>query len=318
MKPRPVLFLIIAFLLFPLIMTHPYYMHLTNLILIFSMNAIGLNLVTGYAGQLSLGHAGFFAIGAYSSALLSMRLGWPFPIALLSSAVIATLFGALLGIPSLRLRGPYLALATAGFSEIIRIIINNWESLTQGSRGIPEIPPPSFFGITISTEIAWYYLLIGLFLLSTLATYRILNSHFGRAFVALRDNEPAASAAGVNPFLYKVLAFAISAFLSGLAGSLYAHYRAYISPDTFTFAESVSFLSMVVVGGKGTLAGPLVGSAALTLVPDLLSFMRDFKMVFHGILLVLCMMFLPGGLVSLVGMLKQRGRRDLLPKEEPY
>jgi branched-chain amino acid transport system permease protein len=318
MKPLPVFFLVIALLLFPLFMTHPYYMHLTNLILIFAITATGLNLVTGYAGQLSLGHAAFFAIGAYSSALLSMKLGCPFPIALVASAVIATAFGALLGIPSLRLRGPYLALATAGFSEIIRIIINNWDSLTRGSRGIPEIPPPSFFGITFSSEIAWYYLLIGLFLICTLATYRILNSHIGRAFVALRDNEPAASAAGVDPFLNKVLAFAISAFLSGLAGSLYAHYRAYISPDTFTFAESVAFLSMIVVGGKGTLAGPLVGSAALTLVPDLLSFMRDFKMVFHGILLVLCMMFLPGGLVSLVGTLKQRGRRDLLAKEELY
>ena len=298
-----------ALLLFPLIMTHPYYMHLTNLILIFALTATGLNLVTGYAGQLSLGHAAFFAIGAYSSALVSMKLGWPFPLALVASAGVATLFGAVLGVPSLRLRGPYLALATAGFSEIIRIIINNWESLTQGSRGIAEIPAPSFLGAAISSEMAWYYLLIGLFLLCTLGINRILRSHLGRAFVAVRDNEPAASAAGVNPFGHKVLAFAISAFLSGLAGSLYAHYRAYISPDTFTFAESVAFLSMVVVGGKGTLAGPLVGAAALTLVPDFLSFMKDFKMVFHGILLVLCMMFLPGGLVSLVGMLR-RTRRD--------
>jgi ABC-type branched-subunit amino acid transport system permease subunit len=165
--------------------------------------------------------------------------------------------------------------------------------------------------MVISSEIAWYYFLIGLFLVCTLATYRIMRSHLGRAFIALRDNEPAASASGVNPFAYKVAAFAMSAFLSGLAGSLYSHYRAYISPDTFTFAESVAFLSMVVVGGKGTLAGPLVGSAGLTLVPDLLSFLKDFKMVFHGILLVLCMMFLPGGLVSLAGMLRRRRSADL-------
>jgi len=304
-KPSSIVLLVAGLLLFPLIMTHPYYMHLANLILIFALTATGLNVVTGYAGQLSLGHAAFSAIGAYSSALLSMKLGWPFPLALVGSAVIATGFGAILGIPSLRLRGPYLALATAGFSEIIRIIINNWESLTQGSRGIPEIPGPSFLGMAISSERAWYYFLIGFFLVCTLATYRIIHSHLGRAFIALRDNEQAASASGVNPFAYKVIAFAMSAFLSGLAGSLYVHYRAYISPDTFTFAESVAFLSMVVVGGKGTLAGPLVGAAALTLVPDLLSFMKDFKMVFHGILLVLCMMFLPGGLVSLAGTLKQ-------------
>ena len=297
-------------------MTHLYYMHLTNLILIYAIAATGLNIVTGYTGQLSLGHAAFFAIGACCSAFFGKGLGWPFLASLAASSVAATVFGALLGLPSLRLRGPYLALATAGFAEIIRIVINNWESLTQGSRGITDIPPPSFFGVAITSERGWYYLLVFFFFICTHATYRILRSHYGRAFVAVRDNEPAASASGLNPFTYKVLAFAMSAFLAGMAGSLYAHYRAYISPDTFTFAESVSFLSMVVVGGKGTLFGPLIGSAALTLVPDFLSFLQDFKMVFHGILLVLAMMFLPGGLSSL-GLLLKRGRsRSYLVEED--
>jgi branched-chain amino acid transport system permease protein len=302
-------------LVFPLVMTHPYYMHLSNLILIYALTATGLNLVTGYAGQLSLGHAAFFAIGAYASALLSMKLGWPFPAALAGSAIVATIFGAVLGVPSLRLKGPYLALATAGFSEIIRIVINNWETLTQGSRGIPEIPPPSLWSWSLSSETGWYYLLIGFFLVCTFGAGRIVHSHLGRAFIALRDNEAAAGAAGVDPTAHKVLAFAVSAFLAGLAGSLYAHYRAYISPDTFTFAESVAFLSMVVVGGKGTLAGPLIGSAALTLVPDWLSFLKDFKMVFHGILLVLCMMFLPGGLISIAGFFKRRRAGDFAVTE---
>jgi branched-chain amino acid transport system permease protein len=311
----PAVIFLFSLLLFPLIMTHLYYMHLTNLILIYAIAATGLNIVTGYTGQLSLGHAAFFAIGAYCSALLSKELGWPFLGSLAASSVAATVFGALLGLPSLRLRGPYLALATAGFAEIIRIVINNWESLTQGSRGITDIPPPSLFGAAVTSERAWYYLLVFFFLISTIATYRILHSHYGRAFVAVRDNEPAASASGLNPFTHKVLAFAMSAFLAGLAGSLYAHYRAYISPDTFTFAESVAFLSMVVVGGKGTLFGPLIGSAALTLVPDFLSFLQDFKMVFHGILLVLAMMFLPGGLSSLGLLLKWRRTRQYLMKE---
>jgi branched-chain amino acid transport system permease protein len=304
-----------SLLLFPWIMTHPYYMHLTNLILIYAIAATGLNIVTGYTGQLSLGHAAFFAIGAYCSGLLGKGLAWPFLGTLAASSVVATVFGALLGLPSLRLRGPYLALATAGFAEIIRIVINNWESLTQGSRGIAEIPPPSFFGVAVTSERAWYYLLIFFFLICTSATYRILHSHYGRGFVAVRDNEPAASASGLNTFTYKVLAFAMSAFLAGMAGSLYAHYRAYISPDTFTFAESVSLLSMVVVGGKGTLFGPLIGSAALILVPDFLSFLQDFKMVFHGILLVLAMMFLPGGLSSLGLLLKRRRTRQYLMGE---
>ena len=315
MRPWAAVIFLFSLLLFPLIMTHLYYMHLTNLILIYAIAATGLNIVTGYTGQLSLGHAAFFAIGAYCSALLSKGLGWPFLGSLAASSVAATVFGALLGLPSLRLRGPYLALATAGFAEIIRIVINNWESLTQGSRGITDIPPPSFFGAAVTSERAWYYLLVFFFLISTIATYRILHSHYGRAFVAVRDNEPAASASGLNPFTHKVLAFAMSAFLAGMAGSLYAHYRAYISPDTFTFAESVAFLSMVVVGGKGTLFGPLIGSAALTLVPDFLSFLQDFKMVFHGILLVLAMMFLPGGLSSLGLLLKWRRTRQYLMKE---
>ena len=296
--------LVTAFLLFPLVMTNAYYMHLTYLILIYAIAASGLNVVTGYAGQLSLGHAAFFALGAYSSALLTLELHWSFPAAVLASAAVASMFGGLLGLPSLRLRGPYLALVTAGFGEIIRITINNWEDLTQGSRGIQSIPPPSLFGSTLSSPLARYYLLAFVLLISIGAIYRLRYSHLGRAWIAIRDNEPAAGSAGINTLAYKVLAFAVSAFFSGMAGSLYAHYLGYISPDTFTFAESVLFLSMVVVGGKGTVWGPIIGAAALTLVPDFLSFLEGFKMVFHGLLLVAAMMFLPGGLASLAGTLK--------------
>jgi branched-chain amino acid transport system permease protein len=300
MKGRSIVLVLVIFAVFPLVMTHSYYLHLTNLILIYALAATGLNLVSGYTGQLSLGHAAFVAIGAYSSALLTTSLGWPVAPTILVATAIATVFGVLLGAPSLRLKGPYLALATAGFAEIIRIVINNWEGLTRGSRGIPEIPPLTVWHYKIASETGWYYLLAAVFLVCTLAAYRIVHSHLGRAFIAIRDNEAAAAAAGINPFTYKVLAFAMSAFLAGLAGSLFAHYRAYVSPDTFTFTESVAFLSMVVVGGKGTLPGALIGAVALTLIPDLLSFMQDFKMVLHGVLLVLCMMFLPRGLASLL------------------
>lgn len=300
MKLWKIYIIVLAFLIFPIIMTHPYYMHLSNLILIYAIASTGLNLVTGYTGQLSLGHAAFFAVGAYTSALLSKDVGFPFWGSLIVAVIAATLLGSILGLPSLRLRGPYLALATAGFAEIIWIIINNWESLTQGSRGIQDIPQASLIGFVFSNEISWYYFLSFFYLLFTLCCYRLINSHYGRAFIAIRDNEPAAKASGINPLIYKVLSFAISAFLSGFAGALYAHYRAYISPDSFTFAESVTLLAMIVVGGKGTLSGPLVGAIALTMIPDLLSFLQDFKMVFHGILLVLTMMFLPGGIVSIL------------------
>ena len=307
MKGRFVILVLVIAVVFPLVMTHTYYLHLTNLILIYALAATGLNLVSGYTGQLSLGHAAFLAIGAYTSALLTVNLRWPVVPAILVASAIATLFGILLGAPSLRLRGPYLALATAGFAEIIRIVINNWEGLTRGSRGIPEIPPLTVWHYRVTSETAWYYLLAAVFLVCTLAAYRIVHSHLGRAFIAIRDNEAAAAAAGINPFAYKVLAFAMAAFLAGLAGSLFAHYRAYVSPDTFTFTESVAFLAMIVVGGKGTLPGALIGAAALTLVPDLLSFMQDFKMVLHGVLLVLCMMFLPRGLASLLKYWRRPG-----------
>jgi len=315
MKSRFIVLILVVAAVFPLVMTHSYYLHLTNLILIYAVAATGLNLVSGYTGQLSLGHSAFLAIGAYCSALLTVNFGWPVIPTVIVASAVATLFGVLLGAPSLRLRGPYLALATAGFAEIIRIVINNWESLTRGSRGIAEIPPMGFGQYRLTSETAWYYLLVVIFLLSTLLACRVVRSHLGRAFIAVRDNEPAASAAGINPFAHKVLAFAMSAFLAGLAGSLFAHYRAYVSPDTFTFTESVAFLSMIVVGGKGTLPGALIGAVALTLVPDLLSFLQDFKMVFHGALLVLCMMFLPRGIISLTRYLKRRTATDTLVKE---
>ncbi len=314
MKPRFIVLILVIAAIFPLVMTHSYYLHLTNLILIYAVAATGLNLVSGYTGQLSLGHSAFLAIGAYTSALLTVNLHWPVIPAVIAATLVATMFGVLLGAPSLRLKGPYLALATAGFAEIIRIVINNWESLTRGSKGIPEIPPMGFGQCRITSETGWYYLLVVVFLASTLMAYRVVRSHLGRAFIAIRDNEAAASAAGINPFSYKVLAFAMSACLAGLAGSLFAHYRAYVSPDTFTFTESVAFLSMIVVGGKGTLPGAIIGAVALTLVPDLLSFLQDFKMVFHGALLILCMMFLPRGIVSLAPYFKRRKPSETVAK----
>lgn len=303
----------LVLLTFPLVVRHTYYVHLGVMILISAIACSGLNLVTGYAGQLSLGHAAFVALGAYSSALLTTELGWSVGLSFLASLAITTAFGLVIGVPSFRLRGPYLALATAGFGEIVRVVITNWEGLTHGSRGVTDIPAPGPLAplVGLAREQAWYYVCLLCFALVITAIQRIIRSHVGRDLVAVRDSDRVAEALGINTFACKLLAFSMSALAGGWAGVLYSHYMEYVSPDAFTFGESVAFLSMVVVGGKGTVWGPLVGAIVLTVLPDLLSFLQDFKMLFHGLLLVLAMMFLPGGIVDTPGqLLLRRSRRS--------
>ncbi len=295
---------ILLMALFPLVFNHRYFIHLVAVILIYAVTAHGQNLITGYTGQLSFGHSGFLGLGAYGYSLSAINLGWGFLPSVLFGAVIAAIFGTILGIPSLRLKGPYLGLATAGFAEIIRTAINNWESLTNGPRGIMGIPPPSLFGYSFTTKTGQYYVMLAFFLGITLLFHFLISSKYGRAWIAIRNNESAANACGVNTFLYKVLAFTLSSFLGGLGGALYASFFGFISPESFTFARSVFFLSIVAVGGRGTLWCSLVGSAALMLLPEALTFLADFEMVFYGLLLVICMIFLPKGLIGLAEPIK--------------
>jgi len=286
-----------------------YVLYLTSLGLIYAIVALGLNLLLGYAGQISLGHAGFFAIGAYTSALLTLRLGVPFVVALLAAGFLTAAIGFLLGLPALRLSGPYLAVATLGFGLAVPQLILFWGEWTGGSMGLHSLPPAVIpiglnRSIVLRTDQDYYYLALSMLILLTLLARNIVNSDTGRAFIAIRDSEVAARAMGVNLVRYKTTAFALSAFYAGLAGSLYAHLLHGISPEDFTFFLSLDFVTMIVLGGLGTVNGALLGSFLLTLLQNTLtrlpvvSQFKNLYAVVLGVVLILTIMFFPQGLAG--------------------
>lgn len=292
----------LSFLLFllsiPLLPVNSFVLRMLIMVGLYSLLALSLNLITGYAGQLSLGHAAFYAIGAYTSALLSLRLGYGFVITAFFAASAAALTGFILGIPVLKLQGAYLAIVTLGFNEIVRIVALNWMSLTRGPMGLPGIPSPTIFGYHVTTTRQYYYLMLVLVMLTALILYRIIHSRIGRAFIAIREDELAARSMGVNPHRYKILAFVISAFFAGLAGSFYAHFMTYIDPQSFTFEESIQILSMIVLGGMGSMPGAVIGAFILVVSPELLRSLQDYRMVMYGAVLVIMMLLRPQGILG--------------------
>lgn len=264
----------------------PYYLRIMVLIGINLILALGLNLITGVTGQLSMGHAGFMSIGAYTSAILSMQFGYPYFISLLAGALMAALFGFLIGIPTLRLEGDYLAMITIGFAEIIKVFFLNFE---PGGKavGLSGIPQHTTF-ITV-----WVIVIIVIML-----NARLLRTRMGRAFYAIRENEIAAESCGINTTRIKVLAFTVGSFLGGLGGGLYAHYMYFIRPQDFAFMKSIEILNMVVLGGMGSIPGTILGTTILTLAPELLRVVAEYRLLFYGALLVILMIFRPNGLLG--------------------
>lgn len=276
-----------------------YIMRILIMIGIYSMLGLGLNLLTGFTGQVSLGHAGFYAIGAYVSALLSLNFGVHFIFSCLAGAVVAALCGFLLGLPTLRLTGTYLSIVTLGFGEIVRMVMLNWESVTNGSMGLRNIPRPKFFGIELTlANNGFYYLMLVLLALITFGCILIVKSKIGRAFMAIKEDELAATMMGVKTTRYKVLAFVLSAFISGIAGALYASMIRYIDPNSFTFDISILIISIVILGGMGTFRGVFLGAALLISFPELLRFLLDYRFVVYGFILVIMMHFRPQGLLG--------------------
>ncbi len=280
---------------FPFLITNSYYLHVCISIGVYILLATSLNLVTGFAGQLSLGHAAFYGIGAYVGALLMLNFDVNFFLAMIASAVVSGLFGLLLGLPTLRLRGDYLAIVTLGFGEIVRLVFVNWAEVTRGPLGLPGIPSPSIFGFQISGRTAFYYLIIVLVLLTLFVMNRIVNSGVGMAMQTVKIDEIAAESIGIYPIKYKLIAFVVAAAFAGIAGCYYASYIAYISPTTFVYNTSVTILAMVVLGGLGSIPGSIIGAVILTLVPELLRFMSDYRMLIFGALMVFMMIFRPEG-----------------------
>ena len=262
---------ILAMILLPFSGASNYVIRVVIMIGIYTMLALGLNLLTGYTGQVSLGNAGFYAIGAYVSALLSTTYHLPFFVVTLVAAIVAALFGLLLGIPTLRLTGTYLSIATLGFGEITRLVILNWDNVTNGALGIKNIPRPSIFGFELTlANNGLYYLMVVMVAAIAVFCYLIINSKVGRAFISIKEDELASTLMGIKTTRYKVLAFVLSAFISGIAGSFYAHMIRFIEPNSFTFDTSIMIISIVILGGMGTIRGMFLGSAILVAFPEIL------------------------------------------------
>jgi len=285
-----------AALVLPLLLPGPYHRHVLVLAGLFTLMALGFDLVLGYLGELSLGHAAFFGIGAYTTALLTRNFGTPFPLDLLLAGLFTGIFGLLIGAPSLRLRGPYFAIVTFGFAEILHLVALNWTSLTRGPMGLPDIPHPQLGPFRITTELGYYYLVLALIGVAMLVTRRLLGSTVGHAFLAIRENEELASAAGIPTFRFKLLAFVIGMIFAGAAGSVYARYVHFVDPTALSFYYTVTVVSMVIVGGQGSIAGTTLGALVFTLVPEYLRVAERARLVIFGALLMLAIVFMPDGL----------------------
>ncbi len=283
---------------------NPYYLHILIMAGIFAILALSLNLLLGFTGQLSLGHAAFFGIGAYASALVTLRGPWPAWAGFVAAVLLAGLAGYAVGRVSLKLRGAYFVLVTISFAGVTHLVSLNWMDLTNGPLGLPGVPPaelvvPGILALSFRSKPAYYYLVLIVAAAAYFVCHRLVYSRIGRAFVALRENEALAESVGIDGTRYLVLAAVVSAAMAGGAGSLYAHYTRFVSPEVFLFTYTVTMVIMVVAGGKGTLAGPVVGAVLFTALPEALREVTSWQwqMVVYGVLLILTVVFVPKGIV---------------------
>ncbi len=292
----PMLGLFAILVMAPTVISNQYVLQVMIFVGIYIVLVSSLNLLNGYIGLLAIGHAAFYGIGAYASAKMSIDFGLPFLVTFFLAGIITSLFGYLLGRPILNLSGVYLALATLAFNVIVWLILLNWVGFTNGPLGIMDIPPPNIFGYEIESRTDYYYLMLAVVVFCLFTMHRLVTSRFGRALIAIREDELAAKASGIDTTKYKIQAFMISAFYAGLAGSFYAHFVKYISPDSFTHMESFAILAMLALGGGGNLVGPVVGATVLAVVPELFRFLHEYRMFVYGGILVIVMLIRPTGL----------------------
>ena len=305
-EPRlylPVLGVILAILLiFPQIFS-TYQINIMITALMYVMLGLGLNIVVGVAGLLDLGYVAFYAVGAYSYALLHLHFGLGFWTVLPIGGLLAASFGIMLGFPVLRLRGDYLAIVTLGFGEIIRLILENWNDFSHGPSGISNIPRPGFFGMemTLNQSITYlYYLMIAMVIFTVFVVNRLQNSRIGRAWFALREDEIACQAMGIDKTRTKLTAFALGAFWAGMVGVIFAAKTTFVNPASFTFLESAIILCIVVLGGMGSIIGVIIAALVLMLLPEYLRAFSDYRMLVFGATLVIMMVFRPQGIISTV------------------
>lgn len=280
----------------PFVLPNSFYLDLAIRICINAVIVLGLNLLIGFAGQISMGHAGFIGIGAFASAALPTHLGWHPLAALLAGTFLSGALAALLAKPIFRLRGHYLAMATLGLGIIINIVLRNEAGYTGGPDGMP-VPPMVLWGFELAGDRLWYWTAAGLLLVSLWASLNLIDSPFGRAMRALHGSEVAAQVVGVNVARYKMLIFVMSAMFASVMGSMTAHYVGFVTPAVADFGHSIELVTMVVVGGMASVFGSLVGAVLLTALPQALASFEGWETVVYGLILALCMMFMPRGLV---------------------
>ena len=305
------LFLIVV-ITFPFLAS-PYWLNLANQIAIATVGAIGLNILVGYTGQISLGQGAFMAVGAYTAGLLTLNFGLPWGASIVFACLVTSVIGTFFGMPSLRLKGLYLAIATLAAQEIIEWVITHWTGVTGGTEAL-VVPAPQLFGVRMNTDFRFYWLVVILASATALFTANLFRSRTGRAFLAVRDQDVAASVIGVNVFRYKLLAFATSSFFVGLAGALIAYYRNIVSWERFTLETSLFYLAMIIVGGLGSIRGSFFGAALITLLPALItnagrmlqdsapaiaSQLPNIQQASFGLIIILFLVFEPKGLSKL-------------------
>lgn len=299
---------LIVLIIYPFLFSNQYLVTVATLGGVYSILAMSLNLISGFMGITSLGHAAFWGVGAYTAALLSTKLGWPFLLTLLAACVVSLIFGVLLGLPTLRLSGRYLTIVTLAFCEIIRTVETNWRSLTNGASGIVGIPKPEIFGYVFSSPKQIYFMVLVLCAITYILISRLMDSRLGRGITAVRDDYIAAQAMGIKDSRYKIMAFVISAAFAGVAGGFYAHYMSFISPLNFSFDYSTLILSMIIIGGLGNLTGSVIGALLLTILPEALRPIMEWRQVIYGALLVIVILCKPTGILGNVNLKHIRQR----------
>ncbi len=306
-----------ALAILPALVEGSYYRYLGIIVFIYGIVAVGLNVLAGYAGQFSLGHAAFMAVGAYTTAILSKSLagvplfkatGAHIWIGMGAGTLLAAIFGGILAIPALRVRGPYLGMVTIAFGWVIFKILQEWVSVTGGDLGLPSIPKMQIGGLILQTD-TFYYLVLALFALALLFQHRLIQSDFGLRLRAMKHSEIGVASVGVNVYRLKVVVFIVSAAFAGFGGALFAHQQNYVSPDNFQFFSSVFFLLAVLFGGAGTQFGPVIGAAVLTLLPEMLHDFDKFRLIVYGVFILVTLFVLPLGVM---GLFERKGRADWL------
>ena len=282
-----------------------YFLHILILIGIYVILSVSLNLITGYAGLLSIAHAAFYGVGAYVAALLALKFHSPFLANIVCAVILSGLLGALVGIPSLRIRDDYFAIATFAFQVITFSVMNNWVSFTGGPMGLPGIPQPAIFGWKITSHYDFLIVIFVLCVITLWISHKIVSSPFGRVLKAVREDEIFAQAMGKNVAFYKVLIFVIGAGMASVAGVMYAYYISFIDPTSFTIMESIFIISIVIIGGAGNIWGSVLGAAVLVILPEALRFLgmpssiaANMRQIIYGALLVIFMLFRPQGFIG--------------------